>query len=142
MKIRGLLITANCLLLSVVFFCVFAWIFSTSGINYFAMLSRTSINLFYFTLSISILYSAYLCYLLLSSKRRGARLVFYWNIFLGLCILVPWIGGYALLKYKYGVDIVIEMKSSANLLKAVLSFCLIALGLTFKSKRVALLFSA
>lgn len=142
MKIRGLLISANCLILSVVFICVFGWTFSAAGINYFTMLSKNSIYLFYFTLSISIIYSTFICYLLLASKRKGVRLAVFWNIFLGLCISVPWLGGYALLKYKYGIDPAVDMTSGSNLLKGVLSFCLIALGLIFNSKKIALKFSA
>jgi hypothetical protein len=82
----------------------------------------------------SIIYSIFICFLLFTSKKSGIKHAVVWNIFLGLFVLIPWLGGYAMLKYSYGANTDIGFLSANNLLKGAVGISLILLGLAFKSR--------
>lgn len=126
----------NCILLLIVFFNVLSWMLTGRGVEYFARLSNASRYVFYTLLIISILYSVFISYLLFSFKQRGPALMAFWDIFLGLFILVPWIGGYAMLKYINGVHADIDFTSTSSLMKGGLGISLILLGLAFKKLKL------
>ena len=132
MKLRKELVIFNCFVHLLLYSCVFAWIFSAKGNAYLSNLSSQSLYIFHTILILSIIYSGFICYSLLRSKEIGTKLIVSWNIFLGLFILIPWLGGYFLIKYLYGLDSQLNLTSINSLLKGVISVSLIVLGMVFK----------
>ena len=131
MKLKKKLVVFNCFTHILLYCGVLNWIFSDKGSTYLFHLSSESRNLFWTLLILSIIYSGFICYLLLRSKAIGIKLAVFWNIFLGLFILIPWLGGYFLFKYMYSLDTQLNLLSVGSLLKGVISISLIASGMLF-----------
>lgn len=135
MKLRKELVIFNCFVHLLLYSNVFVWIFSSKGNTYLSNLSSQSIYIFYAILILSIIYSGFICYSLLCFNEIGTKLIVSWNIFLGLFILIPWLGGYFLINYLYGLDGQLNLTSIDSLLKGAISASLVVLGIVFKKTK-------
>lgn len=135
MKKIKILILLNSAILLGLFLYPLTWIFTSKGVEYLSMLSDAGRNFFYLKTTICILYSLFICLMLSNLKKLGVKLVIFWNIFVGLYLLIFWFGGYLMLKFYYNTDAVFDF-SLNRLLSGAVGISLIALGLIFTRKSV------
>ena len=123
-----------CALMVFVFWNLGVWALSGKGISYLSNLSASSVYIFYSLFLLSFFYSCFIFYLLVNLKRKGFLLAKSWCSFLGLFILILWLGGYGVLHYKYEIDVTLSLLSVVFVKKGVVSLSLILLGLFFKAR--------
>jgi len=123
-----------CVLMIFVLWNVGVWALSGKGISYLSNLSASSVYIFYSLFLLSFFYSCFIFYLLVNLKRKGFLLAKSWCSFLGLFILILWLGGYGVLHYKYEIDVTLSLLSVGFVKKGVVSLSLILLGLFFKAR--------
>ena len=123
-----------CALMVFVFWNLGVWALSGKGISYLSNLSASSVYIFYSLFLLSFFYSCFIFYLLVNLKRKGFLLAKSWCSFLGLFILILWLGGYGVLHFKYEIDVTLSLLSVGFVKKGVVSLSLILLGLFFKAR--------
>ena len=136
MKHIRALILINGVFLLVLFLSPLTWIFTSKGIDYLSMLSGYGKNFFYLKMIICVTYSVFICSMLLNFKKLGIRLIVPWNLFVGLYLLIIWIGGHFMLKFYYGMDVVFDV-SLISLMKGGVGISLLIFGLIFKTEKIA-----
>jgi hypothetical protein len=139
MRHPRILILINIAILLILFCYPLTWMPTKDGRNYLSMLSDYGENLLYLRIAICTLYSIFICFMLLNFKKLGVKLIVTWDIFIGMYLLIFWIGSYAMLKFYYDTEAVFDL-SVSGLLKGLTGISLIILGLIFKSKKVSMNF--